>query len=152
MKKTLILSLFSILFIAACGNSNNQEPAERTPADFETNPESISNQNLDADILAGAINTRDLASCDEILGTEMKEECKTTVDDLLISDEAYEARDLERCGEVLQERYRNNCENMVNKAIEAENMREIKTGELNSLIEANEGINDQAIETGDLDL
>lgn len=79
-----------------------------------------SNTVLDDQIFQNAVDSKNLESCDKILDKDKKEECKTAVGDLILTDNAVKELDKTICAKISNDRYEDNCEMRVKQLLEEE--------------------------------
>jgi len=76
---------------------------------------------LDNQIFTAATNALDVKRCDEIKNTAKKEECKVTVNNILLSSDAFNKLDKSICSKIANERYKESCVKAVEDKINSDN-------------------------------
>lgn len=115
MKKILsILILVSsfLIFLTSCDFL--QKEIEQQPQQLQISADSL----LDNQIYENAVSSKDTISCEKIWDESKKEECKSVVAALALTDKAVIEMDDNYCGDIEIERYKENCEDLVEQKMD----------------------------------
>lgn len=139
--KRIIAIIIPVLFLSACLPQQEQAPAELS-----------SDTILDDQLFQDGVDNMDSAKCDQILDQTKKDECKKTVEALLMSEEAYEKMDKSLCKGIKLSRYKDNCETDIDSLMEEEKNDENELAEKAKKDETRLAIEKEAVEKEDADI